>query len=84
MKNKILVEIRIPHLDETYNIYLPLNKNVANVIVLIAKAIREMKNNDNINFDNCKLYNYDTGLAFPPNTIIRESIIRNGSILILL
>ena len=43
MKNKILVEIYVPQLDENYNIYLPLNKNIANIITLIGKSIIELK-----------------------------------------
>ena len=32
MKNKVLTEIYVPQLDEEYDIYLPLNKNIANII----------------------------------------------------
>ena len=43
MKNKILTEIYVAQLDEKFNVYLPLNKNVANTIELICKAISEHK-----------------------------------------
>ena len=29
MKNKILVDIYVPSFDEEYNIFIPLNKNIA-------------------------------------------------------
>ena len=84
MKNKVLVEISIPHLDKIYNVYLPLNKNVANIIILIEKAICDIENLENISFKECSLYNSETALPYPPNTIIRTSNIRNGTKLILI
>ena len=35
MKNKVLTEIYVAQLDEKFNVYLPLNKNIANTIELI-------------------------------------------------
>ena len=57
MKNKILVEIDIPHLDEKYNIYLPLNKNVADILTLLSKALKDVNLLYKLDFDNCQLYN---------------------------
>ena len=62
MKNKILVEIDIPHLDEKYNIYLPLNKNVADILTLLSKALKDVNLLYKLDFDNCQLYNSDTGI----------------------
>ena len=28
MKNKILVEVKVPEIDETYSVYLPINKKM--------------------------------------------------------
>ena len=84
MNNKILVEIDIPHLDEKYNIYLPLNKNVADILTLLSKALKDVNLLYKLDFDNCQLYNSDTGIIYPGNTIIRESNIRNGSKLIIM
>lgn len=84
MKNKVLTEIYIPQIDEKYNIYLPLNKNIAEIITLIGKSICEMKRIDRINYNSFSLYNGETGLIYPPEKIIRESNIRNGTRLILM
>ena len=78
MKNKVLVEIYIPSLDEEYNIFLPLNKNIADIIMLIGKSISEMKLIDNIDFSNCSLYNRENILKYNPKSTIRETNIRNG------
>lgn len=44
MKNKILVEVVVPDIDEVYNIYIPINKKIGNIIVLLNKAIKELTN----------------------------------------
>ncbi len=84
MKNKVLVEIYIPQLDEDYNIYLPLNKNIANIITLIGKSISELKRIDNFDYNSLSLYNRETTIKYNPDSILKETNIRNGFRLILM
>lgn len=84
MKNKVLVEIYIPQLDENYNIYLPLNKNIANIITLIGKSISELKRIDNFDYNSLSLYNRETTIRYSPDSLIKETNIRNGFRLILM
>ncbi len=84
MKNKILTEIYIPSIDERYNIYLPLNKNIAEIITLIGKSACELNRIDNINYNSFSLYNSDTGVVYAPDKLIRETNIRNGTRLIMM
>lgn len=84
MKNKILVQINIPIIDEVFDMYIPLNKNIANIIQLICKAINEINRIEDIDFSSMSLYNDETALAYSPDIIIKESNIRNGTRLILM
>ncbi|MBQ6285217.1 MAG: hypothetical protein IJK67_02770 [Bacilli bacterium] len=84
MKNKILVDIYVPSFDEEYNIFIPLNKNIADVILLIGKSISEMKLIEEVNFNNYSLYNRETTLKYKPEMLVRETNIRNGVRLILM
>lgn len=84
MKNKLLIEISIPSIDEDIDLYIPLNKNIANIIVLIGKAVSELKRLDGIKYDNFSLYNAETSLVYSPELIIRETNIRNGTKLVLM
>lgn len=84
MKNKVLTEIYVPSVDEVYNIYLPLNKNVAESIVLIGKSIAEISRIEDMNYENLAMYNKDTGLLYQPDKLIRETNIRNGTRLIIM
>ncbi len=84
MKNKVLVKIYIPSLDENFDIFLPLNKNIADIIMLIGKSISEMELIDNLDFSHYSLYNGETVLKYKPELTIRETNIRNGVRLILM
>ena len=39
MKYKVLVEVYVPELDVSYDLFIPANKKVGNVVLLLVKAI---------------------------------------------
>jgi len=84
MKNKILVELIIPEIDEKYNIYIPINKKVGNLIVLLNKVIKELSNGIYNGNEKTALYDKKTGEKYNINSLVRETTIRNGSSLILI
>ena len=84
LKNKVLVEINVPEIDATYNVFLPINKKIGNILVLITKAINDMSNNSYQITNNNGLYNRDTGERYNIDVLVRETNIRNGTKLVLL
>ena len=84
MKNKILIELIVPEVDEKYNIYIPINKKVGNVVVLLSKALKELTNGTFDGTNKTCLYDRITGEKYPINSLIRETNITNGSSLILI
>lgn len=84
MKNKILIELVVPELDMKYNLYVPINKKVGNIIVLLNKAIKELSYGIYEGTKKTCLYDKKTGEKYSINTLIRETNIRNGSSLILI
>ena len=42
MKNKVLIELIVPTLEETYDVYIPINKRVGNVTTLLTKVVSEL------------------------------------------
>lgn len=84
MKNKILIELIVPEIDEKYNIYIPINKKVGNVIILLNKAVKELNNGTFDTTNKTCLYDRKTGEKYPINSLIRETNIRNGTSLILI
>ena len=82
MKNKVLVQINVPELNESYNVYLPINRKIGNVINLLSKSIFELTNGMFQNDGKILLYSERTGEKYPINSLIRETDIRNGSTII--
>lgn len=82
MKNKVLVELIVPVLEENYDVYLPINKKIGNIIELLNRALFDMTNGI-YNFSNNHLYNTD-GEEYKSNVLLRETDIRNGSSVVLL
>ncbi len=84
MKNKILIELVVPDIDEIYNVYIPINKRIGNIIILLAKAVSEFNLGEfEENNHNC-LYDGETGQRYTVNELVRYTNIRNGSRLILM
>ncbi len=80
--NKILVQIYIPTLSEEYDIFLPINKKIVNIVYLIQRALVDINPEYKIN-ENIKLYDRMTGNLVDVNSTIKDSNIRNGSKLML-
>lgn len=83
MKNKILIELVVPELEETYNIYIPINKTVGSIINLLAKAITELTNNVYQINNATTIYNADTKETYKMDAVIYDTDIRNGTKLVL-
>lgn len=81
--NKILVSIYVLKLDKTYDIKLPINLPMNEVLELIQAEIKEM-NNDYIINSNVRLYENITGNLINTNNIVKFSGIKNGEKLMLI
>lgn len=84
MKNKVLVELFVPTIDEIYNLYLPVNRKIGNIIALINKSLSEITNGEFVGNEQTMLYNRSTGEMYTANVFLRDTNIRNGSSLVLL
>ena len=82
MKNKILVMVYVPMIEEEYDVYIPKKKKVGTIKNLIIKMVEE--NNDAFVDDGCKyLYDKMTGEKIDEQQFIKYSVIKNGSKLVL-
>lgn len=84
MKNKVLVELYVPTIDEIYNLYLPVNRKIGNIIALLNKSLMEVTNGEFVGNEYTMLYNRNTGEMYDVNVSLRETNIRNGSSIVLL
>lgn len=84
MKNKILIELVVPILEKSYDVYIPVNRKVGNTIELLQKSISEMSGGYFKETSQTALYSSLTGDRYPIDIQIRATDIRNGSRVILM
>ena len=84
MNNKVLVTVNVPSLEKSFDIFVPVNRRVHNVIALVKKSLFDISGHA-FNMENTyTLYNAGTGAPYDMNSLIRDTDIRNNSSLILL
>ena len=84
MTNKVLVKLYVPIMGEQYELWIPLNKRIYNVITILTKAVYEFSGG---NYNPTKLpslYNRLTAQIYDINLSVKEANIKNGTELILL
>lgn len=82
--NKIFIKLYVPKMDLQYDIFLPLNKQIYDIILLLVKAINEFSGGYYNPKDIPMLYDRLTAKPFDVNLTVIESTIRNGTELILI
>ena len=83
MENKVFIQLYVPELESTYDLYLPISRRIGNIIQLLVKAVNDF----GINYElkpNISLYSRETGERYSMNQILYETNIRSGSQLVLL
>ncbi len=82
--NKVLVKLYIPVIEEQYDVWLPKNKKIYNVILLLLKGINELTK-DAFNTESLPiLYNKLTGAKYNINDRVQDTDITNGTEIILI
>lgn len=83
MKNKVYIKLKVPEIDKDYDIYLPVNKKIGNIVILLNEAIHELSNEEIEINENNKLYNEKTLELYSPDVLLINTNIRNGTVLVL-
>ena len=84
MNNKVLVEVIVPLLEQKYQVYIPINKRISEVIKLIEKALIEMTSGYYPNKESSVIIDAESGNVFDINITVKESKMINGSKIILI
>ena len=82
--NKVLVKLYIPILEEEYELWLPLNKKISNVIILLIKAVNEFSGGFYRPIKMPYLYDKLTGSIYNVNITVKEAKIKNGAEIIMI
>lgn len=84
MNEKALVEILVPATSAKYDVYIPLESKMSEVISLVAGALSELSEGKYKASDDAILCDAETGIIFNVNLEVAELGIRTGSRLILI
>lgn len=84
MKNKINVDIVVPSINETYNLFIPINKSVGEIIFLVNKTINELTDEEFPILNNLSLIDLNTNAIYNTEYSVKDNKILNGSRLVLI
>ena len=83
-KNKILIELYIPSIEKSYDLYIPINKKIGTVKTLIEKALVELTDKAYVIRKDSNFYSKETGDLYNVNASILDTDLKNGSRIILI
>ena len=84
MNDKVLVKLDVFGLDETYDVFIPVNELVWKIKAMLAKCVSDLeylKFNPNEDY---LIVNKNTGHVYNNNDVIIDTDIRNGTELLLM
>lgn len=84
IENKVLVTVNVPSLEKSFDVYIPVNRRIHGVIKMLKMALFELSLGSFDMNKNYALYNGESGIEYDVNLLVRETDIRNGSMVILL
>ena len=82
--NKILIELDIPLIEKSYDLYIPINKKIGTIKKLIEDALIELTDNAYVIKKESNFYSKETGQIYEVNQSVRETDLKNGSRIILI
>ena len=83
-KNKILIELEIPLLEKSFDLFIPINKKIGTIKRLIEDSLKDLTDNEYEIREDTNLYSKDTGEIYDVNKNVRDTDLQNGSRIILI
>jgi len=81
--NKVNVDLIVPSIGERYNVFIPVNKTIGEVIVILNNMISELDSSFPI-LNNLSLLDIVDNKLYDINTEVIKTGIKNGTILALI
>ena len=82
--NKVLVTIKVLRLSEEFEVFLPVNKKIVDIICMLVKSLNELTNGVFPLTYNNLLYDIDQNVFYDPSLSLKDAGINNGKKLILI
>lgn len=84
MDNRVLVNLLVPEIGNNFDVFLPVNKKIGNIIILLNKAVNELTGGNYKLDSNNLLYNVETKKIYESDVLLANTDIRNGTKLLLI
>ena len=84
MKNKVFIIVEVPLIEQKYEVYVPVGKQLFKVAKILSKAISELSGGHYPVKEDATIYSKSTGQPYNVNLTVKDSDIRNGSEIILI
>ena len=78
--NKFLIDLYILILDKHFELFIPIDEKIGNIVKLLDKSVLTMVNNKN----NFTLLNLYSGTVYNNNDLVRNTDILNGTKIIMI
>ncbi len=82
-ENKVNIDLIVPAVGQRYNLFIPVNKTIGEIIIILNNTINEMTGCFLLNNKLCILNVFD-GTIYDSKLSILTSGIKNGSVLALI
>ena len=82
--NKILIELSIPLIEQSYDLFIPINKKLGTIKYLVEEGLTELTDKAYIPNEASNFYSKETGQIYDINQTIRDTDLKNGSRIILI
>lgn len=82
--DKVIVRLYVPMIEEQYDLWIPLNRRIFNVIELLVKSVNELSGGYYKPEKMPLLYDKLTSKVFDVNSSVINSTIRNGTEIVLI
>lgn len=84
MNEKLLITIEVPLLNESFDIFIPINKKIGTIKNYCLEVIQNITNNSITNPDTLRLYDKENSSIYDLNIYVKNSDIKNGTTLLLI
>ena len=82
MKNKVLIELYVAQLSESFNVMIPTNEYVGKVVQMLIESVFELADTESLK-NSYSLLDPDTGTVYRNGDIIRDTNIKNSKKIIM-
>lgn len=83
MEYKVLIKLFVPEVEQSFEMYIPVNKTVNQVIFLMNKVVNDITLGSYPIKDTIKLINRRSNVQYDLSKLIRDTDIKNGTELVI-